>query len=58
MATAFFVMDLEAIEDYCRVHTDVSAVLISGEPEAGKSEVDLVWFNLTDEDWQRHAGAE
>lgn len=58
LATAFFVMDLEAIESYCRQHTDVSAVLISGEPQAGKSEVDLVWFNLTDDDWQRYGGTE
>jgi len=55
LATAFFVMDLEEIEAYCREHTDVAAVLISGEPQAGKSEVDLVWFNLTDDDWQRYA---
>ena len=54
LATAFFVMDLEEIEAYCRKHTDVSAVMITGEPQAGKSAVDLVWFNLTDEDWQRH----
>jgi len=49
-------MDLEEVEAYCRKHTDVSAVLISGEPQSGKSTVDLVWFNLTDDDWQRHTG--
>lgn len=58
LATAFFVMDLDAIEAYCRAHTDVSAVLIRGEPQAGKSAVDLVWFNLTDDDWQRYGGTE
>ena len=58
LATAFFVMDVESIEEYCRQHTEVSAVLISGEPQAGKSEVDLVWFNLSDDDWQRHTGTE
>jgi len=58
LATAFFVMDVEAIEAYCREHTEVSAVLISGEPQAGKSDVDLVWFNLTDDDWQRYVGSE
>ena len=58
LATAFFVMELPAIEAYCREHTDVSAVLISGDPAAGRSEVDLVWFNLDDEDWQRHVGTE
>ena len=56
LATSFFVMDLEEVEAYCRKHTDVSAVLISGEPQSGKSTVDLVWFNLTDDDWQRHTG--
>ena len=51
-------MDVESIEEYCRQHTEVSAVLISGDPQAGKSEVDLVWFNLSDDDWQRHTGTE
>lgn len=56
LATAFFVMELDEVEAYCRTHTDVSAVMITGEPQLGKSAVDLVWFNLTDDDWQRHAG--
>ena len=54
LATAFFVMDESAVEDYCQQHTDVSAVLIKGDPLDGKSAVDLIWFNLTDDDWQQH----
>ena len=54
LATAFFVMDEDAIEAYCRSHPDVSAVLISGDPQSGKSPIELVWFNLTDDDWQQH----
>ena len=54
LATAFFVMDEEAVEAYCQQHTEVSAVLIKGDPQGGKSAVDLLWFNLTDEDWEQH----
>ncbi len=54
LATAFFVMEESSIEQYCQANPEVSAVLISGDPQAGKSAVDLVWFNLTDDDWQCH----
>ena len=54
LATAFFVMPLQEIESYCRQHTDVAAVIAIGDPTSGRGEVELVWFNLTDDDWQRH----
>ena len=53
LATAFFVMKLEEIEDYCRTNTDVAAVITLGDPAAGRGDVELVWFNLGDDDWQR-----
>lgn len=54
LATAFFVMPIGEIEDYCRQHTDVGAVIISGDPNAGRGDVELQWFNLADDQWQRH----
>jgi thiamine biosynthesis lipoprotein len=53
LATAFFVMTLEEIESYCRTHQDVAAVITLGDPTAGRGDVELVWFNLGDDDWQR-----
>ncbi len=53
LATAFFVMTLEEIEAYCRKHTDVATVITIGDPAAGRGDVELVWFNLGDDDWQR-----
>lgn len=54
LATAFFVMPIEEIEAYCRQHTDVGAVIISGDPTAGRGDVELEWFNLSEDQWQRH----
>lgn len=54
LATAFFVMPLEKIEAYCRQRTDVAAVITIGDPDAGRGDVELVWFNLSDQQWQRH----
>ena len=53
LATAFFVMTLEEIETYCRTHTDVAAVITIGDPAAGRGDVELVWFNIGEEDWER-----
>jgi len=54
LATAFFVMTLEEIETYCRANADVAAVIIIGDPTAGRGDVELVWFNIADDDWQRY----
>ena len=53
LATAFFVMTLDEIENYCRSNHEVAAVITLGDPKAGRGDVELVWFNLGDEDWQR-----
>jgi thiamine biosynthesis lipoprotein ApbE len=53
LATAFFVMPIDQIEQYCRQHTDVAAVITVGDPTGGRGEVELIWFNLTDDQWQR-----
>ena len=53
LTTAFFVMTLEEIETYCRTHTDVAAVITIGDPSAGRGDVELVWFNIGEEDWER-----
>jgi thiamine biosynthesis lipoprotein len=52
LATAFFVMPLEEIELYCRSHLDVSAVCV-GESTNKKNQVEITWFNISDEDWNR-----
>ncbi len=53
LATAFYVMTIEEIEGYCRQHTDVGAVVAIGDPSAGRGDVELIWFNLSDDDWHR-----
>ena len=54
LATAFFVMPIEEVEDYCRKNTDVRAVLVSeASGDKGKGKVQLDWFNLDDTDWKR-----
>ncbi|QEG21377.1 FAD:protein FMN transferase [Mariniblastus fucicola] len=53
LATAFFVMPIESVEEFCRQHTDVRAVLVSDNPGGDKSRVQLDWFNIDDADWKR-----
>jgi len=53
LATAFFVMPIEEVEAYCRVHTDVAAVLVSEASGNEKGKVQLDWFNVDDNDWKR-----
>ncbi len=53
LATAFFVMPLEAVEAFCREHTNVAAVLVSATDSKDKGKVTLDWFNLEDSDWKR-----
>ena len=53
LATAFFVMPIEAVEAVCRQHTDVGAVLVSESTGKDKGEVQLEWFNLDESDWTR-----
>lgn len=51
LATAFFVMGAEAVEDYCRRHPDVGAVLVC--PAADESDIVVHAFGLTEADWTR-----
>jgi len=52
LATAFFVMPIEEVEAYCREHPEVAAVLVSrGGSDEGQ--VQLEWFNLEDDQWDR-----
>jgi len=52
LATAFFVMPIEEIEEYCRANTNVAAILVS-PASANKVKVQLDWFNLEESDWKR-----
>jgi thiamine biosynthesis lipoprotein len=51
LATAFFVMQLDEVEAYCNDHPNISALLVV--PGKSKGQIDLEWFNLTDEQWKR-----
>ena len=53
LATAFFVMPIEAVEAICREHTEIAAILVSDSASKDKGEVQLDWFNLDDSDWRR-----
>lgn len=52
LATAFFVMPIEQVEQWCRSNPDVAVVLVS-DSKGEKGEVQLDWFNLDDADWKR-----
>jgi thiamine biosynthesis lipoprotein ApbE len=41
LSTAFFVMGVEAANEYCRIHPEISALLLADTPGA-----DLVSINL------------
>lgn len=51
LATAFFVMELDEIESYCKDHPEVAALLVA--PGKSKGQITMEWFNLTDEQWKR-----
>ena len=52
LATAFFVMQPEQVESYCRDHLDVSAILVlPADRNEGLQKVELVWFNLDENDF-------
>ena len=53
LATAFFVMKLNEVEDYCKAHPDVAALLVV--PSKAKGQIQLEWFNLNDDQWRRLA---
>ncbi len=51
LATAFFVMNLNQVESYCNDHPQVAALLVV--PGKSKGKIDLEWFNLHDDQWQK-----
>jgi len=51
LATAFFVMELNEVETFCRSHPDVAALLVV--PGKKKGQIALEWFNLSDSQWKR-----
>ncbi len=53
LATAFFVMPIKEVENWCRDHTDIGVVLVSDVAGRDNGQVQLEWFNLEDEDWKR-----
>jgi len=53
LATAFFVMELNEVEAYCKAHPDVAALLVV--PGKAKGQIQLEWFNLSDDQWRRLA---
>lgn len=52
LATAFFVMSLDDVADYCQKHPEVSALLVLPESKA-RGQIAMEWFNLGDDQWQR-----
>ena len=51
LATAFFVMPISEVQNYCDSHKAVSAILVESNPKV-KSKVDLHCFNVADGDWR------
>ena len=52
LSTAFFVMTLDEVDEYCESNPDVAAILIHANPKL-KGQIDLRVFNLADHDWRR-----
>lgn len=55
LATAFFVMPLEEVQQYCANHTEVAAVCVSRKGKI-KNQIELHVFNLNDDDWLQADG--
>ena len=51
LATAFFVMPISEVQNYCDSHKSVSAILVESNPKT-KSKVNLHCFNVADGDWR------
>ncbi len=52
LATAFFVMQPEEVESYCRIHSDVAAILVvPDDREDPGGPFSVCRINLRDEDW-------
>ncbi len=51
LATACFVMGLDASLEYCAAHPELAAIFVRPGPRAG--EMEIVTHGLTDRDWRR-----
>ncbi len=51
LATAFFVMDVSDVEEYCRRNTDVKTILIA--PTSKSTAIEMISFNMDESDWSR-----
>lgn len=54
LATAFFVMGVEAVQEFCDSHQDISAILVHQDPQSGKP--GITTFNLTQDEWASAGG--
>jgi len=54
LATAFFVMDVEAVKKYCARHPEIAAVLVYPAPE--QSGITIRAFGMLETDWTRPTG--
>ncbi len=52
LATAFFVMSLEEIQDYVQAHQEISAIIVV--PESNSGPVSIETFNVSDEAIKRY----
>ena len=51
LSTALYVMGLEAAREFCRLHPEIAALLVTAGSKAGTTE--LHPLNLADEAWRR-----
>ncbi len=59
LATAFFVMPIDQVETYCSNHPNVGAILVLAGAKnrsntASTGHVEIVSFNMTDQQWKTH----
>ena len=59
LATAFFVMPIDKVETYCSNHPNVAAILVLAGAKnrsntASTGHVEIVSFNMTDQQWKTH----
>lgn len=53
LATAFFVMTLDQVHQFCDAHRDISAIVVSPAPKGRGNALEISTFNLPDRDWRR-----
>ncbi len=53
LATAMFVMGIDAISQFCQTHSTVAAIAVLTNPKSGRTHIET--FNLEDGQWSPHA---